>query len=172
MSLAMLLFIVKFLHELQHKATNLFFGLRYAHSTPKSITANSDSPIRTMESTPVCSAQQECHEARITLGEAAGVVSPTAASSPVQGQPRQVFHTPERVGSMMVDGVPRGDSGYRLEENLLGGRLRHRTYHKQGDFEVHEHYVSFSILLLHTLSCSSVEAPHDLLFHRLIRPFW
>ena len=47
------------------------------------------------------------------------------------------FHRPERVVNMLVDGVPRGDSGYRLEEVLLGGRLRHRTLERQPDLTVH-----------------------------------
>ncbi len=45
-------------------------------------------------------------------------------------------HIPEGVGSMKVGGVARGDSGYALEEKLLGGRLRHRHLFQGGLFDV------------------------------------
>jgi hypothetical protein len=60
----------------------------------------------------------------------------TAIESPLQGEHRLEFHTPERVGSMIIRGVARGDSGYGLEEILLGGRLRHRRRRNQAIFEV------------------------------------
>ena len=81
-----LLLVVKFLHELQHRATRLFLDLR--------------APSRSLRST----ASQK--------------------------------HTPENVGSMMFRGKASGDSGYALEEVLLGGRLRHRHLVKGGLFFV------------------------------------
>ena len=44
-------------------------------------------------------------------------------------------YPPEGVGSK-VGGVAHGDSGYALEERLLGGRLRHRHPYKGGLFDV------------------------------------
>ena len=46
------------------------------------------------------------------------------------------MHTPESVGSMMFGGRPRGDSGYAFEEEMLGGRLKHRHLVKHGLFVV------------------------------------
>ncbi len=117
-ALALLFLIIKLLHEFQHEATFQFLILRDAPSA-STIAA----PIEQTESMPLISAQ---FDAEVT----SDVASP-------QGQPRGAIHTPERVGSMLVDGVPRGDSGYRLEEVLLGGRLRHRTLYKRPDFAVH-----------------------------------
>jgi hypothetical protein len=39
--------------------------------------------------------------------------------------------TPENIGTMIRNGKRCGDSGYALEEVLLGGRLRHR--HMKGE---------------------------------------
>jgi hypothetical protein len=78
-----LLFIIKLLHEIQHRATRLFLNLR--------------APL---------------------------------------GPGANKLHTPESVGSMLFRGRPCGDSGYALEEVLLGGRLRHRHLVNRSPFVV------------------------------------
>ena len=78
-----LLFVIKLLHELQHRATRIYFNLRV----------------------------------------------------PLHSEKRQM-HTPESVGSMLFRGRPCGDSGYALEEELLGGRLKHRHLVSQPPFFV------------------------------------
>ena len=85
-----LLLVIKFLHELQHRATRLFLDLS--------------------------ASQKSCGRC-------------------LRSQ-KDKMHTPESVGSMMFGGRPRGDSGYALEEELLGGRLRHRYLVKHGLFVV------------------------------------
>ena len=74
------------------------------------------------------------------------------------------LHTPESVRNRTIGGKSRGDSGYALEEKLLGGRLRHRHLVNKGTFSV-----SFYLLLcsnptfttaLHpfnTFSCSQIQ---------------
>jgi hypothetical protein len=52
------------------------------------------------------------------------------------GSGKNQMHTPESVGSMMFRGRPCGDSGYALEEVLLGGRLRHWHVVNQPPFVV------------------------------------
>jgi len=111
---AMLVLIVKFLHELQHRATWLFFSLKGS----RRIAAPSDQSPRS-----------------------------SRKSSKVEA-PLQM---PECVGSMKLDGKRRGDSGYALEEKLLGGRLRHRNNLKRAHFHVSRHF-HFLVVLLPTLT--------------------
>jgi hypothetical protein len=106
---AKLLLIVKFLHELQHRATRLLFNLE-ASSEPAT-------------------------EANISCQRTPPTSMVTRARSRSASK-KGLLHTPESVGSMNVGGVARGDSGYALEEKLLGGRLRHRHLSKGGRFEV------------------------------------
>jgi hypothetical protein len=44
--------------------------------------------------------------------------------------------TPEKLGTMLKDGVICGDSGNLLEERLLGGRLHHRHVAGRDTFQV------------------------------------
>ncbi len=113
------LMIVKFAHEFQHKATYIFSCLRrdLSNPSPRLIT------MPEQNSPPATPAPHE------RQGD-------TIAESPLQGEHRPEFNTPERVGSIIVHGVVRGDSGYGLEEVLLGGRLRHSRRHNQASFEV------------------------------------
>jgi len=60
---------------------------------------------------------------------AAGVQSPTASESIEKT-------TPESIGTIVRNGKFCGDSGYALEELLLGGRLRHRHIKGGAVFQV------------------------------------
>ncbi len=130
---------VKFAHEFQHKATYLFFYLRHGFSDPRLITmAEQNSPL----TTPAPHERQGDTMLKRTLfplmNEACDLflMLKTAAEYPLQGEHRLELNVPELVGNTIIRGVPRGDSGYGLEEALLGGRLRHRRLHNQANFGV------------------------------------
>ena len=129
--LAQLFFIVKLLHEYQREATFQFLLLRLAPSSSTSTSAAPLEPIESMQLAPLQLDAQAASDDASPQDHHRGAVQ---------------VHTPERVGSMLVDGVPRGDSGYRLEEVLLGGRLRHRTLERRADLMVHS--TVFGVLLL------------------------
>ncbi len=51
-----------------------------------------------------------------------------------------LLHIPPSVGSLKAGGAARGDYGYALEEQLLGGRLRHRCHLYRAElFDVRAH---------------------------------
>jgi len=107
---AKLLLIVKFLHELQHRATRLYFN--HVASTPASEPA-----------------------AKVHLSSKLN--SPTSMGTRSRSAHKmELRHTPGRIGSVTVGGIARGDSGYALEELLLGGRLRHRHLYRGAHFDV------------------------------------
>jgi hypothetical protein len=57
--------------------------------------------------------------------------------------------TPGKIGTMLRTGVLCGDSGYAMEEMLLGGRLRHRHVQNMELFQVmklNEWLMSMSLL--------------------------
>jgi hypothetical protein len=66
------------------------------------------------------------------------------------------MHTPESIGSMMFGGRPRRDSGYALEEALLGGRLRHR------------HLVNHSLFVVSYVMSLPLKSISIIMHHQLI----
>ena len=66
------------------------------------------------------------------------------------------MHTPESVGSTMVGGRLRGDSGYALKEELLGGSLRHHHLVKNSSFVL-------SFLSLAAWSCPQLSYIYNML---------
>ena len=126
---AKLLLIVKFLHELQHRATRLYFT--HVAGTPASEQA-----------------------AKVHLS--GKLNSPTSMGTRSRSALKtELRHTPERIGSVKVGGIARGDSGYALEELLLGGRLRHRHLHRGAHFDVSAQ----ARLRMHLLSLNFSEFP-------------
>ena len=106
---AKLLLIMKFLHELQHRATRLYFN----HVASG---AASEPPSKARVSAPT---------------------SPTSMVTRSHSAQKTILrHTPERIGNVKVGDIARGDSGYALEELLLGGRLRHRHLYRGAHFDV------------------------------------
>lgn len=103
-----IMLIVKFYHEAQNKATENFLKLRPGFSSDGS-TSKRPRTSETLHSTP------------------AAAVKPILEGSPSS----QVSQD-----HMKFKGEVRGDSGYALEEELLGGRLRHRHLDKLSGFQV------------------------------------
>ncbi len=123
--------IVKFLHELQHRATRLFFILRLGFSPDGS------SPKRLRRSERLQSNQAAAVKLVVDDGSVTPRCSQVSSS---------LGDTPPSVGSMRFNGEVHGDSGYELEEELLGGRLRHRHLDGLCWFQVNR--------VLSNLSCS------------------
>ena len=111
--------IVKFLHELQHRATRLFFHMRLGFSVDRS-TPKRPRRSERIQSSPVAAIEQ-------IVGD--GSVTPRCSG-------KSLGDVPQCVGSMRFNGEIRGDSGYELEEELLGGRLRHRHLEGLCGFQV------------------------------------
>ena len=115
--------IVKFLHELQHRATRLFFHLRLGFSVDGS-TPKRPRRSERRQSSPAAAVKQIVDD---------GLVTPRCS----QVSPgKSLGDAPQCVGSMRFNGEIRGDSGYELEEELLGGRLRHRHLEGLCGFQV------------------------------------
>ena len=136
--LAQLFFIVKLLHEYQREATFQFLLLRLAPSSSTSTSAAPLEPIESMQLAPLQLDAQAASDDASPQDHHRGAVQ---------------VHTPEH-------GVPRGDSGYRLEEVLLGGRLRHRTLERRADLMVNSTLFGALLLPFLNLNLSSRHSPY------------
>jgi hypothetical protein len=115
---------VKFFHELQHRATRLFLDLRLG------LSAHQSTPKRRRMSMRLQSKSAAATKPKIDDGSCTPRCSQVSPG-------KSLGDTLLSVGSMQFNGEVGGDSGYELEEVMLGGRLRHRHLDGHCGFQVY-----------------------------------
>ena len=144
-----LILVIKFLHEAEHEATGQFLRLPRVVAAARKTRSHKKRKERDASLDGDSAAIGEGEPGIGVVGAVASGLSPAiqtrsktldidklAAVRPPSSQADALQINPESSGNTLENGKSRVDSGYALEQRILGGRLKHCYLEKKDTFQV------------------------------------